>query len=213
MRPDMEFNEKDHRYFVGGRILPSVSEILEVLGSPYDNVPKFVLEHKAKVGKALHKIFEGSWRIPIDMSEKDKRKAQALAAWVADNQPEFLERETKTCSLEHGYAGTFDSLILARAGEFKGKKLRIDVKSSSKLYPDRYFPQLEAYEQCEKEHGEEVSDIRAILWLPVDSRAIIVPSTDSFGDFKCILDVYYSQKERAKRLQAARSNLVKEAKR
>lgn len=210
-RPVMDFDPKKHQYFVAGRVLPSVSEILEVLGSPYAGIPQYILEHKAKVGKALHKIFEGNWKLPIDMAEKDKRKARALAAWVAENQPEFLGREVATCSLEYNYAGTWDTLCRPRRGEYRGKILRIDVKSSSKLYPDRHFPQLEAYEQCEREHGEQLSDLRGILWLPVDSRAIIVPSTDSFDDFKCILDVYHSQKERAKRLQAQRTALAKEA--
>src|SRR6266498_1112226 len=103
MRPDIELDEKTHKYFVAGRILPSVSEILEVLGNPYAAIPQYILEHKAKVGKALHKIFEGNWKIPLDMADKDKRKAQALAAWVAENQPEFLGREIATANLTHNY--------------------------------------------------------------------------------------------------------------
>lgn len=210
MRPDIELDEKTHRYYVSGQILPSVSEILGVLENPYGSIPQYVLEHKAKVGKALHKILEGSWRIPIDMPEKDKRKAKALAEWVAENQPEFLGREVATCSLEYGYAGTWDTLCRPRRGYYRGKSLRLDIKSSTKLYPDRHFPQLEAYEQCERECGEIVSDIRGILWLPVDRPAIIVESTDSFEDFLVILKVYRSQQERHRKIEAQRSLLAKE---
>jgi|SRR5215831_14199816 len=208
MRPDIELNEKTHQYYVAGRILPSVSEILGVLENPYGSIPQYILEHKAKVGKALHKILEGEWRIPIDMSEKDKRKAKALAEWVSENQPEFLGREVKTCSLEHGFAGTWDTLCRPRRGPYRGNSLRLDVKSSSKLFPDRQFPQLAAYEHCERENGELESDIQAILWLPPDSPAVIVESTDTFDDFKVILDVYKSQKQRHKRIEECQSQNV-----
>lgn len=67
MTEELQFIEKTHTYVKNGKILKSVTQILqELFPEKYENVPKYILENKAKYGTELHKY--------IEMIEKNKPK-------------------------------------------------------------------------------------------------------------------------------------------
>ena len=64
---DLKFIEETHTYVKNGKVLKSVTQILqELFPEKYGNVPKYILENKAKYGTELHKY--------IEMIEKKKPK-------------------------------------------------------------------------------------------------------------------------------------------
>lgn len=128
--------------------------------------------------------------------EVDDAMPPALARWLIGNRPEFLASEVATASMEHRYAGTFDLRARLHAGKYKGQIGLIDLKTTKRVYPDSHFPQLEAYEQAERELGEPPTDFRAVLHLPHEGEVRLVFSTDTFEDFRVLLEHWRSIERR-----------------
>lgn len=178
--------------------------------------PNIRLEEAGERGDIFHRMLEavgetGEIEIPGHLDEEERPRVQALAAWLLENRPTFLEQEVCTVSLDYDYIGKFDARVRFEAGPHKGAVAMIDLKTSGKKpsdkskYMGKWFPQLEAYEQAERELGEEPTDFRAVLHLPLTGAAALVRSVDSFQDFKVLLDQYRSQLARRERLKAAKA--------
>jgi hypothetical protein len=95
-------------------------------------------------GLSIHKAFEnygkdGTVPNPADFPYFDRGRIRSLAQWLLDNRPVFLQNEVQTASLEYRYAGTFDALISFEAGDYRGKKAILDLKTSKHVYPESHF--------------------------------------------------------------------------
>lgn len=159
-------------------------------------------DKRGAVGTSIHKaleLFGSEGKIPelSSFAEEDRPRVSSMAAWLLDEQPEFLGQEVRTASVTHRYAGTFD----LRARMKDGRVGLIDLKTTKNVYPQSAFPQLEAYEFAEIECGEEPTDFRAVLWLPLDGEAQLVESVDTFDNFLSLLSIY--------RLNERRKTLLK----
>lgn len=156
-------------------------------------------------GKAIHKAFENYGKtgdIPelSKFAAVDHNRIQELARFILDNRPEFIEQEVRTASLQHRYAGTFDSKVRFGAGDYQGATCMLDVKTGKYVYPESQFPQLEAYEQAEIEAGLDPTDYRLVLHLPVSGPWALHPSLDSFDDFAVLLEQWKHKKARQERM-------------
>lgn len=161
-----------------------------------------IRDEKGEEGKAVHKALENYakvgevpdlGRFPVSV----RPKIRALANFLLDVRPKIIQSEVRVASLRYGYAGTFD-LRVEIAGIGEGI---IDLKTGKRIYTDSQFPQLAAYEQASVECGENPTDFQAILHLDPDGKYSFVKSTDTFEDFKVLLDHYNSAKRREKRLK------------
>lgn len=239
MLPDIEFNEKNHRYKVNGEYYPSVTTVIGavvpknlswwamVVGvnatcalinngtvSPEMDPEEIVSvirrerlsvyhirDEKGEEGQAVHTAAEQYTKygeVPNlkDFKPEIRPRMKALANFLLDFRPVVLESEKRVASVQYRYAGTFDWTV-----DIGGRHGIIDLKTGKRAYPDSQFPQLAAYEQANIECGADPTDFQAILHLSAEGEYDLVESTDTFDDFKVLLDHYNSAKLREARLK------------
>lgn len=175
----------------------------------YEN-PREKLRKAGDRGTAVHEALEewgktGKALDPSQFNEEDQKRIVGLAKWLTDNDPQVEEAEVRTASIEHEYVGTFDAYVTFGAGEWKGKRALLDWKTSKSVYPDSYFPQLCAYLEAEREAGIEPVDFSAVVHIPASGRVKLHENTDTFQDFKVLLDHYRSIIARDQRIKEAKA--------
>lgn len=136
------------------------------------------LDHHHTVGEAqlrgttVHEIGE-AWALEKKLPKLAEHPAEwhgyirAMAGFlrsIADE--EFESAEVLVGSAVHGYAGTCDTVTVARAQN--GVRRRRDYKTSKQVYPSSHFRQLEGYEHAAVEMGDEPTDARSIVCLYED---------------------------------------------
>lgn len=160
-----------------------------------------IRDEKGEEGTAIHKAAD-RWvktgEIPClsDYPKDAQPRIRAFANFIVDVRPKVIKSEQRVASIKYRYAGTFDWLL-----EIEGQRGIVDLKTGKRIYPDSQFPQLAAYEQAHVECGAEPSAFQAILHLGSDGEYNFTESTDSFDDFKVLLDHYNSAKLRESRLK------------
>lgn len=164
-----------------------------------------IRDEKGEEGKAVHKaaeVYAKTGEVPRlkDYPKDVQPKIQALANFLLDARPRILKSEERVASLEYKYAGTFDWLV-----DIDGERGIVDLKTGKRIYADSQFPQLAAYEQANVECGEAPTAFQAILHLGADGEYVFKESTDTFDDFKVLLDHYNSAKLREARLKGIES--------
>jgi hypothetical protein len=162
-----------------------------------------IRDEKGEEGTAVHKALERyakTGEVPnlTEYSPAVRPKVRALANFLLDYRPRILESECRVASLIYRYAGTFD--LRAELQAHKGVGI-IDLKTGKRIYADSQFPQLAAYEQASVECGAEPTAFQAILHLTPDGEYDFQISTDTFDDFRVLLDHYTSVKRREQRLK------------
>lgn len=152
----IDFDRASHTYTLGGRHLPSVTRVLDQLGT-YAGIPAHVLERKADIGDAVHLASEMYDRDELDMRSVPEEIAGYVAGWVRFREEAgFVPRsiEERVWSDRHQFAGTLD-----RTGTFtqlKGVRPNalalIDLKCTYRLLP-AVGPQLAAYSAAWEERN------------------------------------------------------------
>lgn len=108
----VKFLEKSHTYLnEDGIIIPSVTQLLAwKFGSGYDNVPKEILEAKAKYGTRIHKVVE-DYCVKGYADAKNPIEAMSLAAYIemSKSLPNVVGNEMLV-DYEGRLAGTLDLL-------------------------------------------------------------------------------------------------------
>lgn len=160
-----------------------------------------IRDEKGEEGTSVHQAadrYAKTGEIPRlkDYSTEVQPKVKALANFLLDVRPKILKSEERVASLEYKYAGTFDWLV-----DIDGEVGIIDLKTGKRVYPDSQFPQLAAYEQAHVECGAAPTSFQAVLHLGADGQYDFKESTDTFHDFKVLLDHYNSAKLREARLK------------
>lgn len=152
---DMVFDEVAHAYFLNGKQLPSVTQLLKLVTSGmFDNIPEEVLEHKRQIGVAVHKACE-----LLDMDDLDEGSlspslipfVDAYKLFKAQNKVEILLNEQKMCHKTLAYAGTVDRVAIINRDS---KKTIIDLKTSASL-SDWVGLQLAGYSMALGSHTGE----------------------------------------------------------
>lgn len=163
----LEFIEETHTYVLNGKIIPSVTQILqELFPLKYDGVPEDILEQKAEYGTQLHKFIE------IIEKKKPKRPLAYIKKYYKSNiyQEESLKDylkikekykieitdSEKKISYEYKYAGTLDL-----KGYVNGKSAIIDIKTTYELDKLYVSWQNSMYELADG----KVEELYC-LWLP-----------------------------------------------
>lgn len=169
--------------------------------------PNMVLKKAGDRGTLIHEAIENWGRSgvspnPQDFEPEDRDRIAGVAKWLMLNEPEFIEQEVRTASIKHKYVGTFDAIVIFRAGEFKGSRALLDWKTSKKVYPDQHFPQLSAYVEAEREAGMEPVDFSAIVHIPLSGRVKMHENDEKFKDFQVLLAHYKTVVAREKREKA-----------
>lgn len=144
----IDFDPDTHTYTLGGRRLPSVTQVLDPLGS-YAGIPLDVLERKADIGDAVHLASEMYDRGELDIGSVPKEIAGYFAGWVKFREETgFIPRsiEERVWSARHHFAGTLDrtGMFTKLDGIKPAGMALVDLKCTYRLLP-AVGPQLAAY--------------------------------------------------------------------
>jgi hypothetical protein len=104
------FNAELHKYTLDGCVLPSVTQVTQLLGG-YENIPAEVLERKAKIGTHVHKACELHDAGGVDQSSIDPQCVgyfNAYLKFLDENPCTVLLNEQKLHSERYLFAGTLD---------------------------------------------------------------------------------------------------------
>ena len=146
--PLTTFDNSEHRYFIGGSPIPSVTQVLRATGilPDYRMVKREVLEQKRQLGTALHECLHFLQEGDLDESTIDEEVRPRLDAYqqfVADHDFKPLECELRMWVTLNGmrYGGCADV-----TGTIKEEPTLLDFKSSKGLPEPGWGCQTAAYE-------------------------------------------------------------------
>lgn len=144
--PRLEFDPEVHQYRVDGRILPSVTQVLEAAGiSDKTWVPESALIR----GTHVHRAIELDIASDLDWSTLDESYYPYMEAWEAFQKESGFVIEASEIRVWHRtdlYAGTLDL-----RGRFSRSRAIIDIKVNS--IPPHTRIQTAGYDRClEKKH-------------------------------------------------------------
>jgi len=144
-----QFDPAKHRYLLDGRAILSVTQVLRAAGiaPDFNHVEPGVLEHKRRIGVALHKCLHFLQEDDLDPESVDEELRPHLEAYrlfLADTGFKATSIELRKCAKLNrmDFAGTLDVLGLMR-----GKPTIIDFKSAESVPHPAWGVQLSAYEQ------------------------------------------------------------------
>lgn len=147
---DFHFDPVKHEYTLGGRVLPSVTYLINWMNR-YAGVPDDVLERARQIGDAVHLATALHDQDILDESSVDPVVSPYLAAWKqfrldAAFTPTFIERPIY--SPRHSFGTTPD-----RAGTFAKlmEKAVLEIKTTATILPS-CGPQTAAQKQAMVEH-------------------------------------------------------------
>lgn len=158
---ELQFEETAHTYTLGGKVLPSVSKVMEPLSMMYYGpVDRGVLDKAAERGTAVHQAIENYIKYGIeDVPSEYKGYFDAFKLWMQEYNPIILGTECRTYHKTLQYAGTCDLPCI-----IQGETTCVDFKSSATINEMLTGVQLEAYSKAYKSHGFDF-DKKAIVHL------------------------------------------------
>jgi hypothetical protein len=180
------FKEDTHEYFVAGKRIPSVTEILDkVLFLPQQNI---YTEESTLRGKAVHlacQFYDEKCLNEESIDPKIKPYFEAYKSFLNDYRPEWVEIEKRYYNKTYGYCGTID-----RLGKCFKQLILTDLKSG--MIKEKTEFQLNAYLRTNEEMFKNVDKISA-LHLMNTGKYKMIPcdiSAKKFNEFLSALNVY-----------------------
>jgi len=126
---EIEFDEKKHQYKVDGKVVPSVTEILEHLTAVgYGKVNPAILDEAKERGTAVHELTEAiDLGFPPEYIDPAiEGYAVAYLKFLEDYDVEWDYVEHRFYEPKMGFCGTID-----RVGKIDGKDAILDIKTTS----------------------------------------------------------------------------------
>lgn len=196
-----------------GETLPGNWEILESELKRDKETPNHARNKSAARGTGVHDAAE-LWALeqtvpnPNDFPEEERGYVQALALWITEQKPEYIETEIPVGSAEHGFIGKFDF-----RAKVDGKVVIGDYKTSKGIYVE-HFLQLAAYELASVEMGNEPTEGQLVVRLGADGtyeQAFSRATGQQFLAVKSAYDAYKEANEGLKEAKKEAKQAVKEA--
>jgi len=166
--PQLVFSDAEHKYTLGGRELPSVTQTMAKAGI-VDT--RWYNDEACKRGKYVHKAVHLHTQGILDYNTLDSTIEPYFAAYLKferQMQVTVLASEQMVYSRNYGYAGAYDLIL-----EIDAVRYMVDIKSGS---IQRWTGiQLAAYQDAETEFRP---GSRAGLCLKKDGSYSFVPYSD-----------------------------------
>jgi len=153
--PELEFEERNHTYWLNGLEIPSVTTLMKILSDKvYGPVDPQVLANAARKGTIVHNAIDNYLEFDVvDIPEEQKPYFDAFLSWKEEVNPEILATERKVYHKALRYAGMCDLLC-----RIDGKVTLVDYKTSHSIQPMLYPLQLEGYAKAWGTHGLKIDD-------------------------------------------------------
>ena len=186
--PELSFREEDHRYFLNGAEIPSVTSLMKPLSNEfYKEVSPEILNKAANRGTIVHNACENYALYGVeDICPEYAGYFAAFLNWWNENNPSPLATEVKVYHRILRYAGKADLLCL-----INGRVTLVDYKTSSQVNKMLCGVQLEGYDRAFESHGIKIED-RLILHLCRNGLYSAVPfekSSKRWSVFSALLTI------------------------
>lgn len=183
----LTFNEKEHKYYYGGKELPSVSKIMESISCHfYSNIPQVALDIACERGSAIHKaIYDKELFDDYELEDKYKPYFDSYLKFKEDYKPEILHQEKMLTNGE--FAGTIDYIC-----KIDNELYLIDFKTSKELHKNLISVQLEGYRKLCEYNNIKIDKYYA-LHLKKEGYEIVEIKPNK-KMFKMCFDCYYYAK-------------------
>lgn len=146
------FEPITHSYLVGGKVLPSVSEIMKPLSTEYyKDIPEAIMNGAASRGKRVHEAIEIYDLFGVE-NESKEIKPYLLAYKMARQLERFTPIVNEKMLTNGEYCGTLD--IIATLGD---ELVIVDLKATSQINFDLLEVQLAAYRELSIANGFEIN--------------------------------------------------------
>lgn len=158
---EIVFEPITHSYMVGGKRLPSVSEIMRPLSDGYYNgLPLAVLENAANRGKRVHEAVE---MLEVFGVSSDSKEIQPylLGYKMARTVENFTCIANEVMMTNGEYCGTLD--MLAKLGD---ELVIIDLKATSQINFELIEVQLAAYQELARYNDNPINDVYVLHLKP-----------------------------------------------
>lgn len=178
---DLAFNEERHEYRLNGRIVPSVTDVLQPL-EMLDGIPWETLEAARIFGQHVHLACHYHNTGELEWTTLDEKLAayvRGFLKFLADSGFVVLASEERVASVKCGYAGTLDLRGVMGRRSVRARRALIDIKSTATM-PRTVGPQTAGYANAYTETTGEKVDDRYCLHLGPDSYKL-VKLTDGRG--------------------------------
>lgn len=180
VQAEIVFIEETHSYYVDGKRLPSVSEIMKQMSKDYyADVDPDVLAIAAKRGTKVHEAVEVYERFELE-TEDEEIIPFVRNYKVAKKLEKFTVLENELRLATKDFAGTLDIL-----GIHDQDMVVIDLKATSKINTDLLQVQLAAYRELAIVNGY---DIKRVYVLHLTKKGYkfkeIIPNTLLWNEMK-----------------------------
>lgn len=197
MSDALEFDEATHTYRVGGRVLPSVTQIIKPIGPDLYAIPPAVLERKRALGTAVHLACELDDCADLDDSATDHEVMRYVRAWrlfIVQMEVTMLLTEYRAHCISMGYAGTIDRLAILRTHGAEGGRAPwvIDIKTAEDPHP-AYGVQMAGYSLLLRDSGPVAAPLRrGTVHLYPDGTYRLVPFANPNDEpaFRALLAIH-----------------------
>lgn len=155
----LNLNIENHEYTLDGEVLPSVSEICRFIDREvYGEVNQVILDNAAQRGTKVHKATEALDKYgEIECDEDILPYVQAYVKFRREHKCEWEKIEWSTYNTGLKYACTVD-----RSGTMDGKKILMDIKTTSTLQTVRVTAQLTLYQMALATQGVHIDECYAL---------------------------------------------------
>ena len=167
----IQFDADEHKYFVNGVEMPSVTTILNyITAEHYGQINEAVLRQAAQKGTDVHEACADiDFGLEVEVDPVIAPYVRAYCDFLNDYDPEWDEVEQMHYNEAKGYCGTVD-----RQGRINNRRCVLDIKTTAS--PTRanylaYCSQTIAYSEFYKD-GAEFD--RYILFLKKDGKYRLV---------------------------------------
>ena len=177
-----EFNDQTHTYKLNGKIIPSVTQIInEVLFyNKYSSVSEDTLELAKKKGSLIHKEIEDYIKTG---STGFTTELQSFINIVKDKKLEYMKSEVKVHNKE--IAGTID--IVCKIGD---KNVIIDTKTTAELDKEYVSWQLSMYAYILETHYNVRVDELYGMWLRDDKSKFVKVEKKTHNQVEDVLEAF-----------------------
>jgi hypothetical protein len=126
--PRLTFDAASHKYQLGDRVLPSVTQVLQATGLADFSAPWFTADCRDR-GSLMHQAIALDVEGVLDDETLDPQLRPYLDGWrrfLEESRCEVERWETPVCDPALGYAGTLDGIL--RVPHSDARRLLVDIK-------------------------------------------------------------------------------------
>lgn len=160
----LEFDRLIHEYSMDGKTIPSVTDIVSILGDDVDEYIEDAMERAADRGTTCHAIIEMALKGEDYTGEYPsayQAHVNAIEQFLSENLIEPIAIEQPIYSEEMGVAGTPDLLCI-----FNGKLAIMDWKCVSSIAKTKVKAQLNGYCNIFYHSGVFPEELYAVQFMP-----------------------------------------------